>query len=42
VGRGLMCSGGNYYSFPSFEDFQEYQVSEEERRREGRGENGVP
>jgi hypothetical protein len=37
-----MCSGGNYYSFPSFEDFQEYQVSEEERRREGRGENGVP
>lgn len=40
VGCGLMCSGGNYYSFPSFEDFQEYQVGEE--RGEGMGENGGP
>lgn len=36
----LIPASANYFSFPSFEDFQEYHQDQE--RREGRQESGVP
>lgn len=42
-GTGTVANGivaGNYFSFPSFEDFLEFEESEE--RIDGRQENGVP
>lgn len=36
----VLAAQSNYFSFPSFEDFQEYH--EDQGRRESRQENGVP
>jgi len=36
----VLAAQSNYFSFPSFEDFQEYHQDQE--RREGRQESGVP
>jgi len=42
LGKMLLMSSiaGNYFSFPSFEDFLEFEESEE--RIDGRQEKGVP
>lgn len=35
-----VSAAGNYFSFPSFEDFLEYE--EEEARIDGRQQKGIP